>query len=119
MWIYVSCACGSKLRLRDAKADKPVRCRVCGSRFRSPSAEFIAAHEGKAFRSSDLSSVDAPKPKEAERQESTPQRRAYRKRSRQAMTSGAVEPMADAALKGHSPFAHWLIDGQAGSARSW
>lgn len=37
-------------------------------------------------------------------------RRAYAKRSRQAMTSGGVEPVADAALRGHSPFAYWLID---------
>ena len=37
-------------------------------------------------------------------------RRSYAKRSRQAMTSGGLEPAADAALKGHSPFAYWLID---------
>ena len=37
-------------------------------------------------------------------------RRAYAKRSRQAMTSGGVEPVADASLRGHSPFAYWLLD---------
>ena len=36
--------------------------------------------------------------------------RAYARRSRQAMTSGGVEPVADAALKGRSPFAYWLLD---------
>lgn len=35
--------------------------------------------------------------------------RAYEKPSRQALTSGSVEPVADGALKGHSPFAHWLL----------
>jgi len=37
-------------------------------------------------------------------------RRAYARRSRQAMTSGGVEPVADAALEGPRPFAYWLID---------
>jgi len=37
-------------------------------------------------------------------------RRAYAQASRQAMTSGGVEPVADASLRGHSPFAYWLLD---------
>ena len=36
-------------------------------------------------------------------------RRVYAMPSRQAMTSGGVEPVADAACKGRSPFAYWLI----------
>lgn len=36
-------------------------------------------------------------------------RRAHALPSRQAMTSGGVEPVADAACKGMSPFAHWLV----------
>ena len=37
-------------------------------------------------------------------------KRAYAKQSRQAMTSGGVEPVADASLRGHSPFAFWMLD---------
>jgi len=36
-------------------------------------------------------------------------KRAYALPSRQAMTSGGLEPVADAACKGRSPFAYWLI----------